>query len=281
VARRPDPTLPKSFYQPSTGDFKLPGFSRGHMVRSGERTSSRRENRKTFVFSNILPQAQNNNAGPWNAFENYYRDQVTQGGRIAQVVAGGIYESKNPLERQVAVPSATWKVVALLKPGQTVEQIDGSTRVISVIMPNNNDDVKVEQLWQRYRVSVADIEKKTGYKFFRNIAPAVAQALKARVDNEAIPPPPPLPYKVYNWSPTGHRTGVPENIAVVRSGLDGKIKWYNRDKNYGFITAADGTDYFVHATHVNGAPVKEGDHVRFDTGHTDKGDCAINVTLTP
>src|SRR4029450_13191152 len=101
-----------------------PGYSRGHMVRSGERTASKRENDKTFVFTNMLPQAVNNNTGPWNAFENYYRDQVSQGRMLAHVIAGGIF-GKAPIQaRGVAVPSATWKVVALLRPGQTPDQID-------------------------------------------------------------------------------------------------------------------------------------------------------------
>lgn len=28
----------------------------------------------------------------------------------------------------------------------------------------------------------------------------------------------------------------------------GKVKWFNAEKGYGFITAEDGTDVFVHGT---------------------------------
>lgn len=30
--------------------------------------------------------------------------------------------------------------------------------------------------------------------------------------------------------------------------MEGKIKWYKRDKGYGFIVGDDGKDYFVHYT---------------------------------
>ena len=30
--------------------------------------------------------------------------------------------------------------------------------------------------------------------------------------------------------------------------MEGKIKWYKREKGYGFITGEDGKDYFMHYT---------------------------------
>ena len=32
----------------------------------------------------------------------------------------------------------------------------------------------------------------------------------------------------------------------------GKVKFYNRDKKYGFITGDDGKDYFFHVSGVSG-----------------------------
>ncbi|WP_439628926.1 hypothetical protein [Gemmata sp.] len=52
-------------------------------------------------------------------------------------------------------------------------------------MPN---DQSVPHGWAKYRVSVADLEKLTGYTFLDRVPPAVASALKAKVDDVRIPP---------------------------------------------------------------------------------------------
>jgi endonuclease G, mitochondrial len=60
--------------------------------------------------------------------------------------------------------------------------------VIAVIMPN---DQTVEPSWSKYRVSVRDVEKLTGYKFFPALREEVAEALRGHVDDVAIPNPQP------------------------------------------------------------------------------------------
>jgi CspA family cold shock protein len=60
----------------------------------------------------------------------------------------------------------------------------------------------------------------------------------------------------------------------------GTVKWFNNSKGYGFITAEDNTDVFVHHTSIHGSGFKslaEGDNVSFDTEKGPKGPKAINV----
>jgi CspA family cold shock protein len=60
----------------------------------------------------------------------------------------------------------------------------------------------------------------------------------------------------------------------------GKVKWFNNTKGFGFITAEDGTDVFVHHSDVQGEGFKsldEGDAVEFDIIQGDKGPKAANV----
>ena len=37
----------------------------------------------------------------------------------------------------------------------------------------------------------------------------------------------------------------------VLTGVTGKVKWFNPEKGYGFITANDGTEYFIHYTGIS------------------------------
>ncbi len=63
----------------------------------------------------------------------------------------------------------------------------------------------------------------------------------------------------------------------------GTVKWFNNTKGYGFITAEDGTDVFVHHGDIQGEGFKsldEGDAVEFDITQGEKGPKAANVRKT-
>ena len=60
----------------------------------------------------------------------------------------------------------------------------------------------------------------------------------------------------------------------------GKVKWFNNQKGYGFITPENGADVFVHHTAIQGEGYKsleEGQAVEFDVTKGPKGDQAVNV----
>jgi len=61
---------------------------------------------------------------------------------------------------------------------------------------------------------------------------------------------------------------------------EGKVKWFNTRKGYGFISTEDGTDIFVHYSNISGDGYKtlvEGDAVSFDIVEGEKGLRAENV----
>ncbi|MBS1582964.1 MAG: cold-shock protein [Bacteroidetes bacterium] len=57
----------------------------------------------------------------------------------------------------------------------------------------------------------------------------------------------------------------------------GKVKFFNTEKGFGFITPNDGgKDLFVHKTGTR-QPLNEGDNVTFDVEQGPKGPNAVNV----
>lgn len=63
--------------------------------------------------------------------------------------------------------------------------------------------------------------------------------------------------------------------------MRGKVKWFNDQKGYGFITPDDGSkDLFVHHTAIQSEGFRtlaENDVVEFDSVESDKGPKAANV----
>ena len=62
--------------------------------------------------------------------------------------------------------------------------------------------------------------------------------------------------------------------------MKGKVKWFSNQKGYGFITAEDGKDVFVHHSAILGDGYKtlnEGQEVEFDITTGPKGQQASNV----
>lgn len=63
--------------------------------------------------------------------------------------------------------------------------------------------------------------------------------------------------------------------------LEGRVKWFNAAKGYGFIEREDGEDVFVHFTAINGEGYKtleEGQTVQFEIVQGQRGPQAANVT---
>ena len=62
--------------------------------------------------------------------------------------------------------------------------------------------------------------------------------------------------------------------------MQGKVKWFNNEKGYGFIEHDGGNDVFVHYSSIQGDGFKslnEGDPVEFDIVEGNRGPQAANV----
>ncbi|WP_457678314.1 cold-shock protein [Thermovibrio sp.] len=62
--------------------------------------------------------------------------------------------------------------------------------------------------------------------------------------------------------------------------LTGTVKWFDSKKGYGFITADNGQDVFVHYTGISGEgfrTLEEGERVSFSVMESEKGLKAVDV----
>jgi endonuclease G len=193
---RPDATLPSPFRRTVPRDYTNSGFDRGHLCPRSDRTATQPMADSTFLMTNIVPQAPHLNQRAWNDLEEYTRNLLKP--RTALYVVAGVEgvggEGSNGRAETIAggkvtVPARCWKVIVVVEDGtgtaDDLGRVTEATRVIAVTMPN---DQSVGHGWAKYRVSVAEVEKLTGYTFLDRVPPAVASALKEKVDDVRIPP---------------------------------------------------------------------------------------------
>jgi endonuclease G len=189
---RADTTLPSSWYHVQGTDYSGSGFDRGHHCPSGDRTSTVADNSATFLMTDMMPQAPDNNQGPWEVLESYCRTLESQGNEL-YIIAGGSGSGGTGsnggttftiASGHVGVPSQTWKVILVLPQatGNDVSRVTTSTRTIAVIMPNTQG-IRTND-WRSYRVSVDQVEGLTGYDFFSNVSASIQSVIEARVDNQ-------------------------------------------------------------------------------------------------
>ena len=140
------------------------GIDRGHMTRSFDRTTGSLDNARTYLFSNVVPQAADMNQGPWANLENDLGDLARVQGREVYIItgpAGNKGTLKN--EGKVVIPTSTWKVAVIMPHDQGLANMRDyrDLEVIAVNMPNEPGIRNVD--WNTYRTTVDAIEALTGY----------------------------------------------------------------------------------------------------------------------
>jgi endonuclease G, mitochondrial len=174
---RSDLALPARFYRVKESDYLRSGYDRGHLCPSADRQSSAEENSQTFLFTNIAPQLHELNAGPWEQLESHAR-KLVQRGAVLYIVAGGVFSAPFPtIGNGVAVPAANFKIIVVLEQGQGPSDVDESTEVLAVLMPNRRG--VGEREWKAYSTSVDAVEQASGYDFLNALPERVQRVIEA------------------------------------------------------------------------------------------------------
>jgi endonuclease G len=187
---QPDPLLPKGVIARVTSrDYEGSGFDRGHQCPAKDRSATQPDCDATFYMTNVVPQSPASNQKGWERLEDYCRRQ-TREGHVLHIACGphgvGGVGKNGPAEeigkgRKITVPHQLWKVVLVL-PREDAEPRK-NTRVIAIIMPNNQT---VGFDWTKYRTTARQVEKLTGFRFFRNVPTDVAEALRDHRDTVEV-----------------------------------------------------------------------------------------------
>jgi endonuclease G len=157
---------------PTPKDYTNSGYDRGHLCPSKDRSDTPEDNKAVFTMLNIIPQAGGNNRGPWEKAEEFERS-LAQSDREVYIIAGGAGSAGDV--KGITVPEETWKVIVALERGKSYPEGQEKAQVFAIILPNH--DGIMHDRWQDHQVSVSEIEKKTGYHFFKN-APVIASIAK-------------------------------------------------------------------------------------------------------
>jgi len=181
-----DPDLPATFPRITTDDYTGSGaaagygIDRGHMTRSFDRTTGSLDNARTYLFSNVVPQASDMNQGPWANLENDLGDLARVQGREVYIITGpaGNKGTLKDLGR-VVIPTSTWKVAVIMPHDLGLADVHDyrDLEVIAVNMPNEPGVRDVD--WNTYRTTVDAIEALTGYDLLALLPDDVEEAVES------------------------------------------------------------------------------------------------------
>ena len=181
-----DPELPQSI-QPNLvkGSYKpQPGYSKGHLLASGDRTVNATANIQTFYVTNAAPQWQNSfNSGVWSSLEADCWNNICAD--TLYVVSGvwGVHAEDRVTDQSgvsCTVPSHFFRVLLRSKAGDTGRKVQDLSA----------DELQCVGFWFENRAypsgkpsanmtSVAEIERKTGMTFFVHVPNAPKETFDA------------------------------------------------------------------------------------------------------
>lgn len=161
------------------------GYDRGHMLPQASRYNNYEPNRMTYYGTNMMPQNSTLNRNIWASLEGKVRGWGgLQTYDTLYVVTGAAFKSTKTIDNAngpIAVPSHCWKVL-LRQRGNQNRQISQfkADELTAIGFVFTNDDAGAATSIESAVRSVKEIEELTGFKFFRNLDPAVADAVKSQ-----------------------------------------------------------------------------------------------------
>lgn len=165
------------------------GCNKGHMLGSAERTSSSATNRQVFYYTNIAPQLSstfNTGGGGWNTLEDWVDGQVCSD--TLYVVIGTYFKeykdrrgySDTPTKiafggrTDVTRPTMFYYILLRTKSGSSGKALSkcSSSELKCAAFVRSHETPRGIKVSEQDMMSVADLEKITGFTYFANVPQA-------------------------------------------------------------------------------------------------------------
>ena len=165
------------------------GYARGHMLPSADRYNTWNTNAQTCYATNIMVQDYDFNSASWGTLENKVRTKVCAD--TLYVVVGTLFENSTKINkngRNISVPSHCFKMLLRTKSGSSKKNIADvksadELMCIGFIFENNATGANTEL--KNAAVSVAEIERRSGFSFYQNLDPSIAEKVKSQCNFSA------------------------------------------------------------------------------------------------
>lgn len=203
-------------------------YSRGHMSPSADWQVSDGDNAPTFFLTNMLPQNQEMNGGPWGSFENYLRTRAV-GSTEIYIVAGGIFtkDRRGPgvdgfgtisNNGKIAIPDSIWKVAVIVPDARGVDGITAPADV-EVIAINTPNESPAGATYSTYYTTIDKIQKSTGY----DLLGALPENIQCRLETRNCAP----AARITGAGLSGGTEGQSLHFdATTSSDVDGTVQQY-------------------------------------------------------
>lgn len=182
-----DPSIPANIQ-----NGRWTGYTRGHMLGSSDRTCSSATNRQVFYYSNIAPQVGgtfNTGGGAWNNLEDHI-DSFLYADTLYSVVGCyfknftdkyGKTDTAKKIGGNTSYPTMFYYVLLRTKKGNTGKSVTSCSaselKCVAFVMRHSME--KGHRPQARDMMSVSDLEKITGFKYFVNVPNAPKDTFNA------------------------------------------------------------------------------------------------------
>ena len=187
-----DPQLPINI-QPQLKRSYGGDYSRGHLLGSAERNTSRAANDQTFYVTNIAPQIRvgfNSAGGAWNNLESFVDKQICSD--TLYVVTGCLFgeftDSDGAIieptkainrndEKEIGVPTAYYKALLRTRKGNTGKSVTRckASEIKCAAFIVGHRSAKGRKPSAQEMISIEELERLTGEEFFVNVKHAPKQ----------------------------------------------------------------------------------------------------------